>query len=685
MRRIVERTGLALAATALLLGGCHWQMFETIEITGSPTVRIPGGTVRRAVADIEQFVELEEMLAEAFDEGTRIASDPYTYRARALPLSVDTDTLFDDSRFDETTLIREVTLTDVNISQVAPETVDIEIPAINGAASLEETVEVSGPTEPGFVEAVVGEGELIVSVENLPQGDYTLNVTVTGAEGEGEGPDPFTGDFIGAEGINASVPLAGLQIGNAAVISVDVHLSWSNVVEPASGILLNLSFSINSFSTLVLDVGPDPLQEISADPVEIAEDLRRQIARVQIDGNTSQIVMEVTADLPTAVGITLLSEALFAGGASDLQTIAARDGEVQTLTFPITATEIVFQDPSEAEEAAGLAFIEIGVQAELEGHDGDLLTLNDVSTSEPLASPLNADVRTIIEITEVSLRDIGELLEEFELALEEGDLAPIRDLPDWLSFVTIPVRFWIEGTVDVPAIDLTITAFGDEPGDEPVVTTFHAITTGEEPVEQDLAETINARPSRIEFGFGVAGGASELRLGPGDQINIGVEIDFVVDIRVIPETGDEVDVLAAFLGDDGLTSEDDVLGRDDPSDLAELFDSLSAARLVITFQENSTGMDGLRYEITHPDVGEGIWRLAGGPLGIGTEVIELDAQDIDRIRDTVPFTPSLGLFLEARQDAQSYRLNYDGALEVLVLIELETDIAHRFTMFGEGE
>lgn len=78
-RSVVVRLAM-VAALAAVAGGCNWRMFESIRITATPEIRVPGGTVRQRIADIPQIADLETQIASVFDSGERIATNPYTYR-----------------------------------------------------------------------------------------------------------------------------------------------------------------------------------------------------------------------------------------------------------------------------------------------------------------------------------------------------------------------------------------------------------------------------------------------------------------------------------------------------------------------------------------------------------------------------------------------------------------------------
>ncbi|MFP4643785.1 MAG: hypothetical protein ACLFM0_05480, partial [Spirochaetales bacterium] len=76
--------GLSLTLL-LLLAGCNWQMFESVEVSGEPTYRVPGGTVGVELADFLDDIE-GDLEGDDEDEDaravTRLEDDPYTIEAK---------------------------------------------------------------------------------------------------------------------------------------------------------------------------------------------------------------------------------------------------------------------------------------------------------------------------------------------------------------------------------------------------------------------------------------------------------------------------------------------------------------------------------------------------------------------------------------------------------------------------
>ncbi len=681
-------TSAVLLAAFLVLFGCRWQMFEAIEVKASPTLRLPGGSIHRAMSDLEQFSELERQLSEAFDSGERIHTNPYTFRGRSTAVTVSADDFFDDARVNERIDIDDVEFDEVNLEAIT-------VPAVATSLFLndsEGTLIVSpsvivGPV-PGFVRGTIGEGTLSVRLgkvgDELPSGTYTLTVGVEGSGGAS--PQESIGPETDPGVLELALPLAGLEIEDAGEVSLTITLHWpdADVTEPHE-VLVSASFEINEFSKLVLDVGANRLAALEIDPVAIDEELRRQVQSIKLDTDVSQISLSVRADLPAALELTLLSDELFGGGQT--RTVEPDRPDLQVLVYDVNNEQAIeFEDPDD-DLGVGIAELVVGVSATLNGYEEATghLTLTDiepVGTFSPSVTDASAQID--LAVAQVTLRSIDRLLDELDLELDEEDLEPLNDLPEWLRLVTVPVRLAVEGTVAFPAVVLTLTAFdGDDVVEELV---FDPVDL-DSPAEDDLAAIVNARPSRITFGLAPAvqgEGATSPVLEAGDVLELSVELSIVFDIQVVPDGADEVDLLAEFLGEEGTTMEDDAFGRTRAEDLDDLFDNLGSASLTVDFRENTTGLDELRYEITH-DLDGQRWVVASGAAGSGRATIELSAGDLQRIRDTFPFTPSFALYLAERGGEESYRLNYDGILTANVVMELVTDVAYTFELFADGE
>ncbi len=679
------RTLVLPLVVVLLLSGCRWRMFESVEIKATPTLLLPGGTIRRAISELEQFADLERQLADAFDSGERTETDPYTYRGTATPLSVSVDEFFDDAEVNQTVDMTDVVFEQIDLDAIA-------IPAMSGSSILVtegdgESPEVSqavtvGPIA-GFVSGTIGVGTLSVQVgaagEELPDGTYDFTVTVEGAAGS------FVDDVVtGAidPGIRElDVGLAGLEIENGGEITVVVELSWQGAADTAT-VPVSGAFTIEEFSVLLLDVGTDPVSGLDIDPIAIDEEVRRQVKSVELDTGTSEIRLTLEADLPTGLELTLTSAELFA--AEQTRTVeAGRPGEAQTLVYHVDQGDaIVFADPDDPTNGIDEFIVEVSKR--LVGYDDDTgyLELTDVSADSEL-SVTNAAAQIDLEVARVTLRSMRKILEGVEAELGEEDLQALNELPEWLRLVTVPVRFTLKGMVAVPEVVLTLTAYD---GDEEVERIVFDPVGPDSGAEADLAPVVNARPTGITFDLEPAdeeGGNTSLELVPGDVVDLSVALSVVFAIQVVPDGADEVELLAEFLGDGGARPENDALGRADPDDLGEIFDSLGSASLTVDFRENTTGLDELRYEITHGSNGE--WIIATGPVGTGETTIALSSDDLQRIRDTFPFTPSFALYLAGRSGEESYRLNYHGVLAANVVMELVTDVAHTFELFGEGD
>lgn len=678
----------------LLFSGCRWRMFESVEIKAGPTLQLPGGTIHRAISELDQFADLERQLADAFDSGERTATDPYTYRGTAKPLSVSVDDFFDDAEINQTVDMTDVEFEEIDLAAIA-------IPAISGSSILvtagdgespdvSQTVTV-GPIS-GFVRGTVGTGTLLVQIgaegAELPDGTYILRVTVDGAPGSVVEPADATGEPDSGI-LELEVPLAGLVIENGGVVTVTVELSWEDDVTEAATVPVSGEFAVEEFSELVLDVGADRLAGFDLDPIAIDEEVRRQVKSVVLDTDTSEIRFTLEADLPAPLELTLVSDVLFGGteGSQTRTVEAGMAGEVQTLVYDVdNSDEIVFADPDE--ENGGIEGIEefdVGLEKELVGYDEVTghLTLESIAPAGTIRpSVTNATTQIDLEVARVTLRSLREIFDGVDAELGAEDLQALNDLPEWLRLVTVPVRIAIDGTVAVPEVVLTFTAYDGEVEVERIV--FDPVGPGSS-AEEDLAAAVNARPTRMTFDLepaDEAGDNTSIELVPGDVVDLSVELSVVFDVQVVPEDDNEVELLSEFLGDEGARPENDVFGRSDPDDLGEIFENLDSASLTVDFQENTTGFERLRYEITHDGDGEP-WVLAGGPVGSGETTIALSSEDLTRIRETFPFTPSFALYLAERRGEESYRLNYNGVLVASVVMQLVTDIAYTFDLFGE--
>ena len=676
-------------------------MFESVEIKAGPTLQLPGGTIRRAISELDQFADLERQLADAFDSGERTATDPYTYRGTAKPLSVSVDDFFDDAEINQTVDMTDVEFEEIELDAIAiPALSGLSVPVTAGtgeSSEVSQTVTV-GPIS-GFVSGTVGIGTLLIRIgaegAELPDGTYDLTVTVDGADGSSaEGSvtgvsDPgvleLEVDLAGLE----DDPPTGLVIENGGLVTVTVELSWEDDVTEAATVPVSGEFTIEEFAELVLDVGADRLAGFDLDPIAIDEEVRRQVKSVVLDTDTSEIRLTLEADLPAPLELTLVSDVLFGGtGGWQTRTVeAGMPGEVQTLVYDVdNSDEIIFADPDE--ENGGIEGIEefdVGLEKELVGYDevtGHLTLYNIAPAGTIRPSVTNATTQIDLEVARVTLRSLREIFDGVDAELGAEDLQALNDLPEWLRLVTVPVRIAIDGTVAVPEVVLTFTAYDGEVEVERIV--FDPVGPGSS-AEEDLAAAVNARPTRMTFDLepaDEAGGNTSIELVPGDVVDLSVELSVVFDVQVVPEDDNEVELLSEFLGDEGARPENDVFGRSDPDDLGEIFENLDSASLTVDFRENTTGFEQLRYEITHDGDGEP-WVLASGPVGSGETTIALSSDDLLRIRETFPFTPSFALYLAERRGEESYRLNYNGVLVASVVMQLVTDIAYTFDLFGE--
>ncbi len=88
-------TGLSLTLL-LLLAGCNWQMFESVEVRGEPTYRVPGGTV---LFELSEFLDEFEDDLKGDDEDDAeieiIERAPYTIEAK-FEIGDDLESLIDE-------------------------------------------------------------------------------------------------------------------------------------------------------------------------------------------------------------------------------------------------------------------------------------------------------------------------------------------------------------------------------------------------------------------------------------------------------------------------------------------------------------------------------------------------------------------------------------------------------------
>ncbi|TVQ21036.1 MAG: hypothetical protein EA383_17580 [Spirochaetaceae bacterium] len=687
----------AILTAVLLTAGCGWQMFENIQVKANPTYQVPGGTGRQLIADLELFEQIETDLAAEFDDTSRYRNDPYTFRGRITPISVNVDDFLDETGINQTIEIDDVTFGGVDVGAIGIPGVQTDVLVVTG--DDEGSVALPGiqlPDITGFVEATIGTGFLTITIgdsdKQLPEGTYELGVTVTSILTE---PDDssfinFPLQLVTVEDgvIQEDVSLAGLEIENAGEIEVSFTLDW-DVDGSESDIPVDIQFSIDEFSELVVDVGTNFLDGFDIDSVAIEKDIRRQVREIEIDTAKSDIVLRVTADLPRDLTITLGSNELFTGSGEQSGVVEAGLAGEQTLTFDIdNSNPIIFQDPDAAVDPEAIESFDINVSTTFTGYDEGTghLTLTNVSTSESInASLTNTSIDVALEIESVTLRDINEFFTDFDEGLDADALSFLDELPDWFNFSSVPLRFGIQGSVadgDPPTLDLTFTGYnaaeeGDVVGDPVTITGVQIgdpdLSTG------DLAPLLNERPARIDIDISVTDGGSELTLSSVDTLEVVIEIDLVFAFAVdTGGGGSPANLLEQFLDDEAFVIEDDLLDRESADDLQDILSNLESARLFVTI-ENSSGLDGLSFSIIQP--GPDGWTLAEGNLD-GDLVIELTSEDIRKIETTYPFTPEFRLFI-AETVGDPYELNYDGEIAMGLRLELTADIDYTFTVFGE--
>lgn len=678
-------------AAALVFTGCGWQMFENIQVKATPTYQVPGGTGRQLIADLEIFEEIEGDLAAEFDSTARPSHDPYTFRGRITPISVNVDDFLDETGINQTIPIDDVTFGGVDVGE-------IQIAGVSGEIAVSTTDEsapvpglnVNAPDVTGFVSAKIGSGLFTVVVGDssgtkLPEGNYTLDITISG-EDESEVSDFAT--LNGSGTLSVEVDLNSLEIVNGGDIDVEVRLTWTNVETDTANIPVSADFSISEFSELVVDVGTDFLSGFGIDPVAIDEDLRRQVKDIALNTDTSEIVLRVTADLPTDLTIRLESEELFDGGTSNPQTILSNTTGEQVLTFPVdNVGPIEFRDPDDTEPLPpGIDSFTVGVDTEFEGYNEGTghLTLTNVSTTESVnASLRDTSIDVALEVKSVTLRDINAFFDEFDEGLDADALSFLDNLPDWFEFMNVPLRFGIQGSVETgnpPTLDLTFTGYDAETGGGVVGTaTISGVRIGDDGLsDTDLAPLLNQRPARIDIEIEATGDETSLTLSPGDSLEVVIEIDLVFAFAVnTGGDGDPANLLEQFLDEEAFAVEGDLFERESADDLEDVFTNLDSARLFVTI-DNTSGLDGLSFKIDQP--GPDGWTLADDDLD-GDLVIELKQDDIRRIQTTWPFEPEVRLFLAEGQ----YELNYDGEIAVGLRFELTADIDYTFTVFGEDQ
>ena len=674
----------------VLLASCQWQLPQSIEVKTTPTVTVPGGTVSQRISDIEQITDLEEMFAGVFDSGARVATNPYTYRGTMGPLTVSVDDFVTDTGISEEQDVAPFEVTNVDLSAITlpSSNTSFPLPTADGTVTL-PSFTVNAPSVAGFVETTIGIGTLDITigdgVSSLDAGNYTLTVDVTGAAATSASfSDSYS--YTGPTQLSVSVDLAGLNFVDGGTISVDISFDWTGAT-PVASVPLDLSFSLTELSELILDVGTNPLSAFSLSPVALPEELRRQLESIEINTVTSEIYVDVTADLLTSIDLTLQSAALFAGGVSNTQTIAAGVATPQSLVFPITATDIVLIDPDDAgpPPVGAIDEIDLSIQTDIAGHNAGTgyLTLVDVPMSGSLVSTIDATVGVTLEALSVTLRDIADILDGFAFSLNSEELASFDTLPSWLYFVSLPVRLELTGTpdpADVPAIALRITATSGVDTEELL---FSGIGLDSGPVEENIAPLINMRPDTVDLTIEPDDllADNSVTLGPGDSLSATLEVDLVFDLQVIPETGDTVSLIEEFFGTDGFTMDGDALMRSGPDDYAEIFGNMSAARLDIDIATNTTGLDGLSYEIR----GDTDWVISSGVFDEGLVSIGLTQSDLTRIQETYPFSPTFDVMLERRDGTESYSLNMDGELEASVALVVVGDVDYTFSFAGWGE
>ena len=337
----------------------------------------------------------------------------------------------------------------------------------------------------------------------MPSGSYTVSVVVAGAEPLADHPSSGPTIYADPGQIAISVPLANLRILNAGTVNLTVNLSWSGVPADTAGIPLDVAYTFDELAEIVMDIGTDPLGAIAVSPVDIAEDIRRQVESIAIDTAVSEIVMDVTADVVTSIDITLSSGALFAGGTSNTETLLAGVVTPQQLVFPITATDIVFIDPDDPgpPPAGAVDAVALTVDTVISGYNpgSGYLTLTNIPMSGSITSTIDPAVAITVETLSITLRDVTNLLDQFAFQLTSTELDALSGLPSWLLFTSLPVRIAMSGTpdpADVPAVVLRVTGYV---GATPTEVVFPAITIGDPPAVEDVASIVNLRPDTIDF------------------------------------------------------------------------------------------------------------------------------------------------------------------------------------------
>lgn len=685
-RRCVVPASL-MTATILLLAGCGWQPFENIQVKANPTYQAQGGTGQQIISELSIFDEIETGLGSEFDESSRSDSNPYTYTGQIRPVRVNVNDFLDETGINQTVQIDDVAFGGVNVGAIGipGSSGDIAVSETDGSASV-PGLDASVPDVTGFVSAIIGTGTFTVEVGDasgteLPDGTYTLTVTIGGENGS----QVTQSETLNGSGtLSTSVSLETLEIVNQGTVTVDVSLDWNDVAADTTGIPVVAGFDISQFSELVVDVGTDFLSGFGIDPVAIEEDLRRQVEQIEIDTIESDIILRVSADLPTSLTITLESAELFTDAGGQSRVIQAGTTDEQQLTFDINeGSPIVFQDPDTAPDG-GIESLDMSVTTDLGGYDDVTghLTLTNVNTTETInASLANASIDVALEVASVTLRHLSDFFTDFTESIGGESLTFLGDLPGWFRFDTVPVRFGIQGLVSSgtpPTLDIAFTGYDEDVGGTAGVSeTITNVSIGDANLSQaDLATLFNSRPARIDIDISASGGDTTLTLSPGDFLEVVVELDLVFAFGV-DNGGQPANVLAEFLEEDAFSVEGDLLDRESEDDLEDVFTNLESARLYLTIG-NTSGLDGLSFSVRQPD--PNLWTLADGNLD-GELRIDLSQEDIRRIQTTYPFTPEVRLFLAEG----GYELNYDGAISFGLRLELTADVDYTFAVFGQEE
>ncbi len=566
---------------------------------------------------------------------------------------------------------------------------------ISAAEGVDFTESVGGSTtipsaSADFQTATIGSGSLDLTTTLLP--GFTgigTDVSIT----LNQGGSPIAGVTWPYDMSGGPLDLSGLTISNQdIVVDYTVDITGTNATfaldAGADEVTVDVTADIIDFSSLDVPASLIDTSGIAIDPIAIPQEVQDFVDTATFVNPVLQVRLD--NQLPAGVDIDLNLAVVPAGFALAPQGSSSFPPGAETTNFWELTSRTVTMD-----------FAQITVTPSVTVAGGaDPVTLSNVAPGQTYT--LSGSVDATLEIDELVIANFTQPLDTLpDVPIDLSGIGGI--LPPEITLTDITANLELSPNDFVGTLSLFLNARYDQDGDaiidemvligsgtsaSPTMADFTDLSVDIPLSEADLTPgvgmdvVINAAPENLVFDYQVGVSGATIINDPAEETRFGAVLDGRINFAM--NASSDAELTDPDTGDPIIPAgTEDIFGRTAAEPDGGIADFLGfASRVALNYEmDNNLGIQ-IKAAIVDDAIGTtpGEFRKEIDLIS-GSNVIELTAEDIQRIVDDYDFRPAVHLFIAEG----NHQILTDGTVTISASILVESDVEYVFDLSGSEE